>query len=54
MLDSQTIEAWPGKKIGDEYHPALWHMLDVCAVANRLIEKRPVTGMMHGIEELRN
>ena len=44
MLDPQTIEYWPGKKTGDAYHPALWHMLDVCAVAKCLIEKRPVTG----------
>ena len=44
MLDAQGIAAWPGKTIDGEYHPALWHMLDVGAVADCLIGKRPVTG----------
>ena len=42
MLNSM-IAAWPGKTINNEYHSALWHMLDVGAVANRLIAKRPIT-----------
>ncbi len=29
--------AWPGKTLGDRYHPALWHMLDVGAVSHTLI-----------------
>ncbi len=44
MLDTKEIVAWPGKEIDGEFHPALWHMLDVGAVADRLIGKRPVTG----------
>ena len=43
VLDAKAIAGWPGKKIDGEDHPALWHMLDVGAVADRLIEKRPVT-----------
>ena len=42
-LDPDTIEAWPGKTIDGEYHPALWHMLDVGAVAEQLTSRRPVT-----------
>lgn len=44
LLDAKGIAAWPGKEIDGDFHPALWHMLDVGAVADRLIEKRPVTG----------
>ncbi len=44
MLDVKGIAAWPGKTIDGDYHPALWHMLDVGAVADCLIGKRPVTG----------
>ena len=44
VLDAKAIAGWPGKKIDGEDHPALWHMLDVGAVADRLIGKRPVTG----------
>ena len=44
MLDANGIADWPGKEIDGEFHPALWHMLDVGAVADRLIKKRPVTG----------
>ncbi|MYG27535.1 MAG: hypothetical protein F4213_16200 [Boseongicola sp. SB0677_bin_26] len=44
MLDAKGIAAWPGKKIDGDYHPASWHMLDVGAVADCLIGKRPVTG----------
>ncbi|MEO0524324.1 MAG: CRISPR-associated helicase Cas3' [Pseudomonadota bacterium] len=35
---------WPGKIIDGAFHPALWHMFDVGAVAQRLIEFEPVTG----------
>ena len=41
---SHLVDAWPGKIIDGEYHPALWHMLDVAAVANRLLEYRPLSG----------
>ena len=41
---SHLVDAWPGKTIDGEYHPALWHMLDVAAVAKRLITYRPLTG----------
>ncbi len=44
MLDANAIDAWPGKEIDGKFHPALWHMLDVGAVADHLIEKRKVTG----------
>ena len=44
LLDAKGIAAWPGKEIDGDFHPALWHMLDVGAVADRLIKKRPVTG----------
>ncbi len=44
MVNATGITAWPGKKIDGEFHPALWHMLDVGAVADCLIGKRPVTG----------
>ena len=44
VLDANAIPDWPGKKIDGEDHPALWHMLDVGAVAGCLIGKRPVTG----------
>jgi len=43
MLQSDDIGNWPGKTIGGDTHPALWHMLDVGAVAARLIQHRPVT-----------
>ncbi len=44
MLDAKGIAGWPGKVIDGEFQPALWHMLDVGAVADRLVRKRPVTG----------
>ncbi|MDE0209257.1 MAG: CRISPR-associated helicase Cas3' [Boseongicola sp.] len=44
MRDTNVITDWPGKTIDGEYHPALWHMLDVGAVADCLIGKHPVTG----------
>ena len=43
MLTAEEIGAWPGKTIDDALHPALWHMLDVGAVAKRLIAKTPLT-----------
>ena len=44
MLTAEEIGAWPGKTIDDALHPALWHMLDVGAVARRLTAKAPLTG----------
>lgn len=32
---------WPGKSKPSE-HPALWHMMDVGAVAQRLLEHAPI------------
>ena len=29
---------WPGKSLGSQEHPAIWHMLDVAACAEHLIE----------------
>lgn len=43
MLTAEEIGAWPGKTIGDALHPALWHMLDVGAVARCLISETPLT-----------
>ncbi len=43
-LTPETINKWPGKTIEGAYHPALWHMLDVGAVACHLIAKCAVTG----------
>lgn len=40
---SEQIIAWPGKSIDGRVHPALWHMLDVGAVANRLTARRSLT-----------
>lgn len=40
--------AWPGKIIGETAHPALWHMLDVGAVACRLMSHRSLTGSTSG------
>lgn len=42
-MTPEQISAWPGKSIGDHMHPALWHMLDVGAVAVCLTERRPLT-----------
>ncbi|MCY4302262.1 MAG: CRISPR-associated helicase Cas3' [Aestuariivita sp.] len=44
LLTPDWVKAWPGKTIDGAYHSALWHMLDVGAVANRLIVKQSVTG----------
>lgn len=43
MLTSEEIGAWPGKTIDDALHPALWHMLDVGAVAKCLTYETPLT-----------
>ena len=43
QLDPDAIAAWPGKTIDGTCHPALWHMLDVGAVADCLITHRPIT-----------
>ncbi len=43
MLTAEEIGAWPGKTIDGAHHPALWHMLDVGAVASCLIAKRSLT-----------
>ena len=38
------IQDWPGKEINGNTHPALWHMLDVGAVASSLLKRRSLTG----------
>ncbi|WP_232796542.1 CRISPR-associated helicase Cas3' [Roseovarius salinarum] len=38
------ISSWPGKTFDSGTHPALWHMLDVGAVADRLLSRAPATG----------
>ena len=38
-------KAWPGKTVGEQVHPALWHMLDVGAVATCLLARRSLTGI---------
>ena len=43
-MDRELISAWPGKTIGKLVHPALWHMLDVGAVASVLMSHRSLTG----------
>lgn len=43
MLTAEEIGAWPGKTVGESHHPALWHMLDVGAVARRLLDSRTLT-----------
>lgn len=43
-MDRELTSAWPGKTIGELVHPALWHMLDVGAVASRLMSYRSLTG----------
>ena len=42
-MTPEQISAWPGKSIDGRAHPALWHMLDVGAVANRLTARRSLT-----------
>ena len=43
-MTPEKISAWPGKLIDGREHPALWHMLDVGAVATCLINRRTLTG----------
>ena len=47
-MTPEQISAWPGKSIDRCTHPALWHMLDVGAVAARLIAQRSLTGCRAG------
>ena len=47
-MTQEQISAWPGKSIDGRTHPALWHMLDVGAVATRLIARRSLTGCHAG------
>lgn len=42
-MTPELISAWPGKSIDGRTHPALWHMLDVGAVAVCLTERSPLT-----------
>ena len=45
LCDTESIRIardWPGKSYDDVYHPALWHMLDVGAVATRLLALQPL------------
>lgn len=45
-LSPEIIARWPGKSNPDGApHPALWHMLDVGAVAARLMARRSLTGL---------
>ena len=43
-MTPEQISAWPGKSVEGRTHPALWHMLDVGAVAACLTARRPMTG----------
>ena len=43
-MTPEQISAWPGKVIDGRTHPALWHMLDVGAVATCLMAQRSLTG----------
>ena len=47
-MTPEQISAWPGKSIDGRTHPALWHMLDVGAVATCLIAQRSLTGCHEG------
>ncbi|MYG01393.1 MAG: CRISPR-associated helicase Cas3' [Acidobacteriia bacterium] len=42
------IGVWPGKLVDGQVHPALWHLLDVGAVASRLISREPLTSSIPG------
>lgn len=39
----EIAQSWPGKS-RPSVHPALWHMLDVGAVAQKLLKQQPVLG----------
>ena len=43
-MTPKQISAWPGKSIDGRLHSALWHMLDVGAVAACLTARQPLTG----------
>ena len=43
-MDFELTANWPGKSVDGRIHPALWHMLDVGAVATHLIDRRSLTG----------
>ena len=43
-MGPELISGWPGKIIDGRAHPALWHMLDVGAVAACLLARRSLTG----------
>lgn len=46
-MDKRRIADWPGKTFEGstpDTHPALWHMLDVAAVAGLLLARRSLTG----------
>jgi CRISPR-associated endonuclease/helicase Cas3 len=43
-MTPNEIARWPGKTFDTGTHPALWHMLDVGAVAKRLLQRNPLTG----------
>ena len=43
-MTPEQISAWPGKVIDGRTYPALWHMLDVGAVATCLMAQRSLTG----------
>ncbi|MCY4595488.1 MAG: CRISPR-associated endonuclease Cas3'' [Bryobacterales bacterium] len=43
-MGPELMSGWPGKMIDGRVHPALWHMLDVGAVAACLLAARSLTG----------
>ena len=43
MLTVEEIGAWPGKTIDGAFHPTIWHMLDVGAVAKCLLARTSLT-----------
>ena len=43
-MTPEQVSAWPGKVIDGRTHPALWHILDVGAVATCLMAQRSLTG----------
>ena len=43
MISASIVSGWPGKTIEGRFHPALWHMLDVGAVADALISSAPLS-----------
>ncbi|MGE4610923.1 MAG: CRISPR-associated endonuclease Cas3'', partial [Paracoccaceae bacterium] len=47
LMEKLCIKDWPGKTFegaSPDTHPALWHMLDVAAVAGVLLAQRSLTG----------